>query len=92
MKIVRFACVEGVTCLARDWVYGCNVGRCLLDVEVRGVARVARVASLKDLVEVLEAVASRAHRFAVVEDAVGRVSALLRHRTAGLADIFESTG
>lgn len=86
--MVRFACVEGVTCLARDWVYGWAVGLCLLADEDKDVARGA---SLKDLVEMLEeVVARRAHRFAVVEGAVGRVSAFARHRTAGSADMMET--
>lgn len=85
--MVRFACIEGVTCLARDWVYGWTVGLCLLAEEDKGVPRGA---SLKYRVEVSEVVARRAHRFAVAEGAVGRVSALARHRAAGLADMLTS--
>lgn len=87
MKIVRFACVVGLICLASGWAYGCNVGLCLLDDEDSGVARGA---SLKDLAEAVELVASRAHLFADVDVAVGRVRAFARPRNAGLADMIES--
>lgn len=87
MKIVRFACVDGVTCLARDCLYDCIVGLCLLAEEDKGVARGA---SLKYLVHVPEVVARRAHRVALVEVAIGRVRAFARHCTAGLADMLQS--
>ena len=70
MKIVRLVCVDGVACRAKGWLYGCNVGLCLLLDEDNGVVRAA---SLKYLgVEFV--VARRPQRLAVVGVAVGRFS------------------